>query len=203
METNATLTNPRNSFAGLKQVCRKTFLLGLLISPLLLTACGKKSSDDPRPVSVAPVVVAVPGNFVNRLPGNANLLSNVPFAASYMQGVVNLNGTGNYDWNNPAAVQFYSGPLTLNGTLQVLNPSLCGAPVGTYNLVGQGGIQGGIVFNTTLTASGPVNLQIQIYQATLYNPQTTMDRNVQGNRLGIHMANLIVNGQPCGEVTSY
>jgi hypothetical protein len=173
-------------------------LFALLAAPLL-TACGKKGGGgDPAPVALPPPVVTQNGVY-----GDGNILNNLQFAASYMQGAVNLGGTGNFDWNNPGIVHQYIGPVNVTGTLQVMNQTLCGAPLGTYSLVGQGQIKLGILYNTTLSAAGPVNLQILISQATAYNPQMTMNRNTPGNRFGIQMANLLVNGQPCGQVTSY
>ncbi len=176
---------------------KKIMIIGLIVGPML-SACGKKGSDGPVAQPVGPVIVN-PNGF--GAPGN--LLSNLQFQASYMQGTVSLTGTGGFDVNDPNAIHFYQGPLTVSGNLQVLNSSLCGAPVGAYNLIGQGQIQAGIVRNTTLTATGPVNLQILISSATAYNPQMPMDRNAQGNRFGIQVADLIVNGQPCGQVTSF
>lgn len=75
--------------------------------------------------------------------------------------------------------------------------------MGTYQINGTGMMSMGVISNLTLTITGPSQMQLMVSSAVLENPQTGLDRNSNANRLGILMANLIVNGQPCGSVTTY
>jgi hypothetical protein len=54
-----------------------------------------------------------------------------------------------------------------------------------------------------VTLTGPAQMQLTIGTAYLQNAEGSMDRNSNNNRLLIYYSNLVVNGQPCGGITSY
>lgn len=186
-----------------------------VFSLVAFVACNKKSGGgDSSPAPVVTTCVmgqALPANqycnngqiITQPNTGGGNLLNNVQFANSYMQGAVSLAGSGNFDWNNPGIVNYYGGPLALSGMVQVMSNSLCGAPQGTYTLSGQGQISMGTISNTMVTLTGPAQMQLTIGTAYLQNAEGSMDRNSNNNRLLIYYSNLVVNGQPCGGITSY
>lgn len=145
--------------------------------------------------------------IINSYVGSGNLLNNVQMQNSYFQGVLFLSGGSSgyaVDFNDPRVIHFYAGQVTISGTVQVLNQSLCGAPVGSYSVQGTGQIMYGSISNATLTLSGPSGMQIMISSAQLYNNSGSgLTRDSNANRLGITMASLAVNGNQCGSITTY
>lgn len=157
-----------------------------------------------NPLTVPPAgMMCMNGTLVPMNAGGVgNLLSNVGFTNSSMQGLVNFSGSGNFDFNNPQVAYFYSGQVNVTGTLQVTNQSLCGAPMGTYSISGTGAMSMGAIGNMTLTMTGPAQMQLLISNAVVDNP-AGLDRNSSSNRFGILNSGLYVNGTPCGSITSY
>ncbi len=143
----------------------------------------------------------IPMNLYSGITGN--ILSNVQFTNSSMQGAVSLSGTGSFDFNNPRIAYSYGGTVTMSGRMQVTNQSLCGAPIGNYQIQGTGSMMWGAIQSMTLTMTGPATMQLMVSSAVLENPTDGLDRNSMNNRLGILLSNLTVNGQPCGVITTY
>jgi len=201
----------------------KTMTLLLSMATLaLFVACKKKDSGGAPEVAgpaltgqACQVNVVPPTGYLcmngilqpTGVVGSGNLLSNVQTQNSYFQGLISLSGTSTgsaMDLSNPRLISSYAGQVTVTGTLQVVNQALCGAPVGTYTVQGTGQIMYGALSNTTLSIVGPSNLQLMVASAQLYNNTGSgLTRDSNGNRLGIMQSQLVVNGQPCGSITSY
>ena len=195
----------------------KYVLLAVCFS--LMVAC-KKSSDSGAQSTPAPTNVCAngqtSGGYIcqNGVPttninaGNANLLNNITFQTSYLQGVMNLGGTANgmIDFNNPAVISYYAGQVVITGTLQVTNSnSVCNAPAGNYTLNGTAMSQYGVLQAVQMTATGPAQLVLSggMTASELYNQTGNgLYRNSTGNRIGLNV-NLTVNGMPCGLVSTY
>jgi hypothetical protein len=144
-----------------------------------------------------------------------NLMSNVQFQNSFLQGVINISGQGStMEWGNSQAASFYSGPAEISGTVQVMSQLSCmggmmlmpgsytAIGIGTYGVSGYGMYAVGVLSNFTLNLAGPMPLQIQIYNAELTS-SSGLNNSAGGARLGIMAATLSVNGQPCGSLTTY
>lgn len=206
--------------------------VGLLISMLAVTvlvACNKKSGGGGEPTTVVPNYVGQACQYNQTPPaagyicqgnvwvlinqptaGAGNLLNNVQMQNSYFRGTLFLSATGavsggyQVDFNDPRAIIYYAGQVTVTGTIEVLNQSLCGAPVGAYAVSGTANSYYGSLGNGTLTLTGPTGMQLMVYSAQLYNNSGSgLNRDSNANRLGITNSVLTVNGQPCGTITTY
>lgn len=188
-------------------------LLFAFLTLLMAVACGKKNGGNSAPaVTTCAMGQPVPGGQmcvngqITGIPGGmGNLANNVQAQSSYLSGVLNFAATGTaytMGMDPETLIHTYFGPVVVTGSMNVLNQSLCGAPMGSYMVQGSGMIQKGVLSNLTLTLSGPAQLQIMVYQAFITNPNGVRT-NAPGNRLGIYQAQLSVNGSPCGTVATY
>ncbi len=207
--------------------------LAVVVSSVLTVACGTKgesggSNSAPNPCAgVANGMYASNGQICQLgqpvvVPGGSGqILNNVQFDTPHMRGSINLMGIGNADWMNPQIYAYYYGSLIVNGTLQILDQSYCGAPVGTYSLVSNGVMQNGqaiggqwamsgsgtyasgVLSGLTLTAVGPASIQFVASGLTsqVYNPNG-LSRDASGNRIGLNV-NMVVNGMPCGFISTF
>ena len=176
----------------------------------LLAACGKK--DGGGGAAANPCDGRTNGTLgtngqmcINGQPqpgGTGNLLNNVQFQTNHMQGVLNLIGTGtNMNWADPAVYAYYNGPVTFSGSLTVLDNAYCGAPINTpLAVTGTANFVMGMLSSVNLLA-GQVQLMGSFLNSIVYNP-SGLYRDAQGNRIELN-AQLIVNGQPCGGISTY
>lgn len=182
----------------------------------LMVACGKKD-DGGGSVAENPCantyngtgtngVQCINGNPIVQNTGVGNLLNNVQFTSWYMSGTISISAmNGGVDLANPAAYAVYSGPIGIHGTAQVLQ-QLCGAPAGNYTIVSNnqaGYYYSGVIQNLNLTLQGPTTIQLigSWMTSQVYNPQG-LAINASGNRIGMNVQ-VIVNGQPCGSLSTH
>lgn len=192
----------------------KSLMLAVL-SVAFVVACGKKGSDGGGVQQVPPVQTCIMGQMqpagfqcINGqlivMPGGTgSLVNSAEFSTSYMSGQMSVSAMGgNVDLSNQQAIYFYSGQAQVTGTIQVLNNSLCGAPVGSYSVQGTGNIWAGTMSNMNLTISGPAMMNLMVYSAMIVNPMG-VTRDGAGNHFAITGSQLTVNGVPCGPVVTY
>lgn len=120
----------------------------------------------------------------------------------------NTNYNSNYDFNNSRIAAVYSGMVMLRGNLVISNGGLyCNATNGTYTVqtVSAGQYSGGQLGSMRLEANSPTGGRIvmRVSGGTFYNATTGLDKNSQENRVGLNMYLESVNGQPCGELSTY
>lgn len=182
----------------------------------LMVACGKK--DDGGSVADNPCVNTYNGQVVNGITciagapinngsvGLGNLLNNVQFNSSYINGVMSISATNQgLDFSNPYIYASYSGAISVSGNAQV-QQQLCGAPAGSYTIVnnGQAGqYYNGVIQNLNITLQGPTTIQLvgNFMTSQVYNPQG-LSRDASGNRIGMNVQ-VVVNGAPCGSLSTY
>ena len=139
---------------------------------------------------------------INGIGGMVNMVNGVRFSNSYFEGSINFSGSMANQLNGPAVISNYAGAISVMGSLQVMNQSLCGAPMGKYQVTGTGSMSAGVIQNMQWTITGPGSMSLMISSAVLER-MSGMDGNFQETRLGILQSQLIVNGQPCGVITTY
>lgn len=119
---------------------------------------------------------------------------------------MNLDVLGNVNGVNPYATNYitsYVGPVALQGSLIIQSPQalgyMCPVPPGQYQVstLAAGQMSAGIISGVELQAMGPVMLQIRVGASTLYG----VSGGGMQPRIGMAMALVSINGQPCSSGT--
>lgn len=186
-----------------------------IMTLFLMVACGKKDDSGGAPSQAPPVVVNVcdgqaNGAFVNGqqcqngLPvvlGTTAILNNVQFQTEHLQGTLSILGSGgNMNMADALVPVYYVGLVTFTGTVTLLDNSYCGAPAQSpYVVAGTANYFKGAL-NTINLQAGPLRLMGN--SAIVMNP-TGLFRDAPGNRISFLNAQLVVNNQPCGPLTTF
>ncbi len=186
-----------------------------VIALLFMAACGKKDDGGGAAAQSAPIVAnvcagQVNGAFVggqqcqNGLPiaaGTTAILNNVQLQNDHLQGTLSLmGGGGNINLADPLVPVYYVGPVTFTGTVTILDNSYCGAPAQASSAVtGTANYFKGAM-NSINFLAGPLRLMGN--SAVLTNP-SGLFRDAPGTRISFLNAQLIVNNQPCGLISTY